>query len=92
MNKNPISETERKVLRAEHRARVARCTADLRKLYSDKDKAARIQNESSGLEEEYYSTYPFDTTSPGPNQRPGSAKSEQAQSPSEPQQPIPQND
>ena len=54
MNKNPISNEERQRLRAEHRARVTRCTADLRKLYSDKDKAARIQNESSGLEEEYF--------------------------------------
>ena len=34
MNKNPISNEERQQLRAEHRARVARCTEDLQVRYA----------------------------------------------------------
>ncbi len=49
MNKNPISEEERKVLRAEHRERVRRCTVDLQALYAEWKETALARQE-----EEYF--------------------------------------
>jgi len=52
MNKNPISNEERSQLRAEHRARVARCTEDLQVRYAAQK--TRLAHRERQLEEEYF--------------------------------------
>ena len=53
MNKNPISETEREVLRAQLRKRVERCTEDLHKLYTERE-LRTLEKLLKAQEEEYF--------------------------------------